>query len=90
MNYVTATEINARNGDPEHVIDIILGFTKPDIENQWNQARQLKDAMVAEIIDSSVCACCGHRCPHKDTKIGLTNNETTSIQTYWKFLFLVS
>ena len=45
------------NGDHGHVIiDVIPNFTKPDIEDQWNQARHLKDAMVAEIIDPSVCA----------------------------------
>jgi len=59
------------NGDLEHVIDVIPDFTKPEIEDQWNQARQLEDAMVAEIIDSSTCACCGHRCPHSDMQIGL-------------------
>ena len=45
------------NGDLEHVIDVIPNFTKSDIENQWNQARQLEDVMVAEIFDSSVCVC---------------------------------
>jgi hypothetical protein len=44
------------NGDPEHVIDVIPDFTKPDIYDQWNQARHLEDAMIAEIINSSVCA----------------------------------
>ena len=74
LNYVTATGIDVWNGDPEHVVDVIPDFTKPDIEDQWNQARhQLEDAMIAEIIDSSVCACCGHRCPHCDMQIGLTN-----------------
>jgi hypothetical protein len=29
------------------VIDVIPDFTKPDIEDQWNQAFQLEDAMVA-------------------------------------------
>ncbi len=60
------------NGDPEHVIDVIPDFTKPGIEDKWNQARHLEDAMVAEIFNSSVCACCGHRCPHSDMQIGLT------------------
>ena len=59
------------NGDTEHAIDVIPYFTKPDIEDQRNQARHLEDAMVAEIFDSSVCACCGHRCHHKDVQIGL-------------------
>jgi hypothetical protein len=61
------------NGDPEHVIDVIPNFTKAYIEDRWNQARQLEDAMVAEIFDASVCACCGHRCPHTDMQIGLTD-----------------
>jgi hypothetical protein len=39
--------IDVLNGYPEHVIDVIPYFTKPDIEDQWNQARQLEDAMVA-------------------------------------------
>ena len=49
------------NGNPEHVIDSILDFTKPDIEEQLNQARQLKDALAAKFVASSVCAC-----PHID------------------------
>ena len=36
------------NDDPDHVIHVIPDFTKPDIKDQWNQARQLEDAMVAE------------------------------------------
>ena len=71
LNYITATGIDVWNGDPEHVIDVIPNFTKPDIEDQRNQACQLEDAMVAEIIYSSVCVCCGHRCPHRDMQIGL-------------------
>ena len=68
---------------------IIPDFTKPDIiEDKWNQTRQLKDAMVAEIFDSSVCAYCGQRCPHSDMQIGL-NDTLEPIQTYWKFSFLV-
>jgi hypothetical protein len=39
LNYVTATGIDVWNGDPEHVIDVIPDFTKPDIEDRWNQAR---------------------------------------------------
>jgi hypothetical protein len=31
LNYVTATGIDVKNDDPEHVIDVILDFTKPDI-----------------------------------------------------------
>jgi hypothetical protein len=80
LNYVTATGIDAWNGDPEHVIDVIPSdFTKPDIEDQWNYARQLEDAMVAKIIYSSVCACCGHRCPHRDMQICLTNTNDPNI-----------
>ncbi len=67
------------NGDPEHVIDVIPYFNEPDIEDQWNQARQLEDDMVAEIFDSSVCACCGHRCPRIDMQIGLTNTTDPNI-----------
>ena len=67
------------NGDPEHVIDVIPHFTKPDIEDQWNQACQLEDAMVAEIFDTSVCACCGHRCPHRDMQIGLKDTTDPNI-----------
>jgi hypothetical protein len=33
LNYVTATGIDVWNGDPEHVIDVIPDFTKPDIED---------------------------------------------------------
>ena len=44
------------NGDLEHVIHVIQDFTKPDIEDIWNEARQLEDPMVAEIFHSSVCA----------------------------------
>ena len=59
---------------------IIPDFTKPDIiEDKWNQARQLEDAMVAEIFYSSVCACCGHRCPYKDMQIDLTNTTDPNI-----------
>jgi hypothetical protein len=32
LNYITATGIDVWNGDPEHVIDVIPYFTKPDIE----------------------------------------------------------
>jgi hypothetical protein len=67
------------NGDPEHVIDIIPDFTKPDIEDQWNQARQLEDAMVAEIFDASVCACCCHRCSQSDMQIGLKDTTDPNI-----------
>ena len=35
------------NSDLEHVIDDIPDFTKPNIDDQWNQACQLEDAMVA-------------------------------------------
>ncbi len=69
INYVTTTGIYVLNGDPKHVIDVIPDFTKPDIEDQWNQARQLEDVMVAEICYSSVCACCGHRCPYSDCRL---------------------
>ena len=69
----------AWNGDPEHVIDVIPDFTKPDIKDQWNQACQLEDAMVAEIIYCSVCACCGHRCPHSDMQIGLKDTTDPNI-----------
>jgi hypothetical protein len=67
------------NGDPEEVIDGIPDFTKPDIEDQWNQARQLEDAMVAEIFYASVCACCCHWCSHSDMQIGLTNTIDPTI-----------
>ncbi len=56
--------------DREHVIDVIPDLTKPDIKDQWNQARQPKDSMVSEIFYASVCACCGHRCPHSGMRIG--------------------
>ena len=79
LNYVTSTGIDVWNDDPEHVIDVIPYFTRPDIEDHWNQARQLKDAMVAEIFDASVCACCGHRCPHSDMQIALTNTTIPNI-----------
>ncbi len=35
--------------------------------------------MVAEIFDASVCACCGHRCPHNDMQIGLKDNIDPNI-----------
>ncbi len=35
--------------------------------------------MVAEIFDSSVCACCGHRCPHSGKQIGLTDTTYPNI-----------
>jgi len=34
LNYVTATRIDAWNGDLEHVIGVIPIFTKPDIKDQ--------------------------------------------------------
>ena len=46
FNYVTTTEFDVWNGDPEHVINVISYFTKLDIEMQWNQAHKLEDAMV--------------------------------------------
>jgi hypothetical protein len=55
LNYVIATGFDMWNGDPEHVIVVIPNLTKLDIEDQWNQARQLEDVTVAEIFDSSVC-----------------------------------
>ncbi len=54
-------------------------LTKPDIEDQWNQARQLEDVTIAEIIDSSVCACYGHRCPRTDMQIGLKDTTDPNI-----------
>ena len=63
LNYVIVTGIDVWNGDPKNVIDVIPNFIKPNIVDKLNQARQLEDAMVAEILYSSVCACCGHyRC----------------------------
>jgi hypothetical protein len=48
LNYVFATGIvDVWDGEPEHVIDVIPNFTKPDIKDQRNQARRLEDAMVA-------------------------------------------
>jgi len=35
--------------------------------------------MVAEIFDSSVCACYGHRCPHSDIQIGLKDTIDPNI-----------
>ena len=78
-NYVTANGIDVCNGDPEHAIDATPDVTKPTIEDQWNQARQLEDAMVAENFHSYVCACCCHRCLHKDMEIGLTNTSDPNI-----------
>ena len=48
LNCVAAVGIDVLNSDHEHVIDVIQHFTKPDIENQWNQACQLEDEMAAE------------------------------------------
>jgi hypothetical protein len=62
LNYVTAARIDVRNSDHEHVIVVVPDFTKPGIEDQCNQACKLEDAMVAEISNSHVFACCGHRC----------------------------
>ena len=67
------------NDDPEHIIDVIPYFTKPNIEDQWDQARQLEDAMVAKIFDSSVSACCGHRCPHIDMQTSLKDTTDPHI-----------
>jgi len=72
LNYVTATRIDVWNSDHEHVTDIIQDCIKSDIEDQWNQACQLEDAMVARIFNSFVCACCVHRCPHNIKQMGLT------------------
>ena len=55
------------------MIDDIQDFTKPDIEDQWNQACQLEDGMIAENLYSSICACCGHRCRHNIIQLGLTH-----------------
>jgi len=33
LNYVIAIGIDVWNGDPEHIIDVIPYFTKPDIED---------------------------------------------------------
>jgi hypothetical protein len=50
------------------------------MEDQWNQARQLEDAMVAETFYSFACACCGHRCPHSsDVQISLTDASDPNI-----------
>jgi hypothetical protein len=35
--------------------------------------------MVAEIFDASVCACCGHRCPHNDMQINLKDTTDPSM-----------
>ncbi len=67
------------NSDLEHVMDVIPDFTKPDIEDKWNHARQLEDAMVGEILYASVCACCGHRCHQKDMQIGLLDVNDPNI-----------
>ncbi len=75
-----------RNGDLEHLIDVIQNFTKPDIEDQWNQARQVEDAMVADIFASFVCACCGHRCPHKDMQIAQNDTYDPNILEIFYFL----
>ena len=32
------------------MIEVIPDFTKSDIENQWNQVRQLEDVIVAEVL----------------------------------------
>ena len=34
------------NSDHDHVIDVILDLTKPDIEDQRNQACQIEDAII--------------------------------------------
>jgi hypothetical protein len=49
---------------------------KPDAENQWKQARQLEDAMVAQNLK---IPCYGHRCPHSDMQIGLTDTSDPNI-----------
>jgi hypothetical protein len=61
------------------LIDVIPDFTKPYIEDQCNEARQLEDAMVAQIFVSSVCACCGHRCPYSDMQICLKDTTEPHI-----------
>jgi len=72
LNYVTAARIDVWNKNPGHFIDAIPDFTKSDIEDQWNQARELEDALVAEVLNSYVCARSGHRCLHNDMQIGLS------------------
>jgi hypothetical protein len=54
-------------------------LTKPEIEDWWNQARQLEDATISENCNAIVCACCGHRCPRSDMHIGLTNTTIHNI-----------
>jgi len=79
LNNVTQTGIDVWNGDPEQVSNVIQNFTKPDIEDPLNQACQLEDAMVAEMFVSSVCACCGHQCPHSVMQICLTHTTYPNI-----------
>ena len=79
LNCVNGTGNDVWNVDLEHVIDVIPDFTRPDIIDPWNQAHLLENAMVVEIFDSSVYACCVHRCPHSDKKIGLAGTIDPNI-----------
>jgi len=67
------------NSDLEHVIDVIPHFTKPDIEDKWNQACQLEDDMVAEVFNTFVYECFGHRCPHNTMQIGSIDNSDSNV-----------
>ncbi len=43
FNYVTLAGVDAWNDEPEHGIYVIADFTKPSINDKWNQACQLED-----------------------------------------------
>jgi len=77
--FLRLESIDVWTGDPDHVIDVISNFTKLEIEDQRNQARQLEDVMDVEICDSSISACFGHRCTRSKMQIGLIDTSNASI-----------
>jgi hypothetical protein len=73
FNFVTATVIDVRNGDPEHVIDVIPYFSKLDIEDMFYGIKLVGSKMPLLLgFFPYVCAWCGRRCTQWNMHIGLT------------------
>ena len=60
-------------------LDGVLNVIINNVNILSEKACQLEDAMVDEIFDAFMFACCGHRCPHNDMQIGLTNTTDPNI-----------
>ena len=45
LKYATSNGIVVYNGEHQYAIDIVLDFTKQDIEDFWNKTRRLEEAM---------------------------------------------